>query len=150
MATFLLTGIFKDESEDSLAKNVTKFLTVDSSLPISHLHTKSYLCSRLLMSWQDYLDYSDKGRFTHELIPVIFIELRTLSSPVTSFLTRRGPFGAYPHKIHRSDSLNCKCAQATSFHDYYNYPFIQFWHIRWPLLPSNIWEENVFLVKPYL
>lgn len=83
-------GIF--ESVDILVKNATNFLIVDYSLPSPHSHVQSIMHSKLLKQRHNHWDYSNKGRYTYDMVPGVSLELPPFTPSVFAFLTEHCPF----------------------------------------------------------
>lgn len=124
---------------------------VGHSLSAPHSYVKTDLHSKLLMHWQDHWRYSDKERYTFDLVPVVYLVLSLLSSSVTAFKTGGRPFKEYLHKSHCSDSSAFECgASATTLPYYYYHPLTSLWNLRRPLSTSKNCLNNIFTHLPLL
>lgn len=144
------TGVQGNELADELAKETTKSLVIDSSLPAPPSHIKKLLKIKVLQDWQADWDASTKGRHTYRLIPKVSFKYFPLSPPVSAFLSGHGPFAAYLNYYRRSRTDRCACGErGDSEHYYYNCPETLEWHLLKPAIPPLNWLDNI-LSRPLL
>lgn len=146
------TNVLGNEHADMLAKAATEFPIIDTILPLPFSFVKRFLKHQRDLNWQNYWDYSDKGRYTYNYISKVSHHVLPLNRFVTAFLTGHGPFRAYLHRFHIKDDYNCECgAAATPEHFYYHCPLTATWHLKKPAHsePPGTWLDNI-LHRPSL
>lgn len=135
-------GVLVNDRTDQLAKQATTDNTVAQHIPIPHSFIRKILIPRILSEWQEYLDTSENGRHTYDIIPKLCYNLLTQNT--TIFLTVHGPFNNYLHKFKRASLTRCECGKHwASSHSFLYCTLTQRWHIIRQCSLSKIWLSNI-------
>lgn len=88
----------ENEMTAMLAIKATTRLSIDFSLLLLYSYIKRHLQAHFTKQKQDDLHYSNKDRYTEDMIETVFFNL--LFSPFTTgFITSHGPFGTCFFKL---------------------------------------------------
>lgn len=80
-------GTFDTVYVDKLEKQATTHANIEHDLSLSSPSSiKRVFKSRIISKWQEYWDYTDKGRHSYELIPKVTLDLDLLTPIPQAFL----------------------------------------------------------------
>ena len=137
------TGILGNELADFLAKSATNsqlevIETIEMSIPKATI--KWLLHKDMIDHWQCRWRQSDKGRFTYKFLPIVSTT-NLFSCPLLNlFLTERGPFPVFLHRIAKVDSPECVCSgHGGALHYLFECPLTAHYHFS---RPSSTHEEQ--------
>jgi len=144
-------GISGNELADSKAKQAASrdFQGDSLDIPIPKSFIKRISQDFILREWQSQWDNSSTGRFTHKFIPRVSIFALFSNYYINVFLTDRGPFPAFLHRIGKLDSPNCVCGELGNVLHYtcdctltsrYHFP-------KPPSMGEHIWMDMILRYK---
>lgn len=115
-----------------------------------HCLMKIHLRAHFMKQWRNHWDYSGKGKYTYDLVPVVSLDLLQVTLSTTTFLIwslgplGHGPFGAYLFKFKRDLALLCECGDVADIsHRFYSCSLTTRWYIRRHSLLSDAWLASI-------